>query len=767
MSARADLHLHSRFSDRSAEWLFRRFNVPASNSQPCDLLTRLREKGMTFFTLTDHDRIEGCLEIADQPGVFVSESVTARFPGDRVKVSVLVWGLNERQHTELQAAKDNIFDLQILLREQNLAHAVAHPLYRPGDALQREHIEKLFLLFRHFEGLNGLRDRLNNDTLGFMLDRLTPETMARLAEQHGLEPTHDEPWRKVRTGGSEDYGGLFVASAFTETPDAADVPAFLEHLRAGRCEPRGKSGEPLTLSHSLYQTLYTFAKERFGGRMQSDFLETAFSRFMEGRDPTSYSLSEKLGFVTQGIMSGKIFEMATPANVTIWRQFSKYFADIKVAEVVERETRGIDAPERRAFVIANALANQLSYRLFTRFVSDLSAGRIIESLQDISTMGSVLLTLTPYLYALQSQAPSRQWLAGIAGGVTGEVPDALRNRKRAWFTDTLEDVNGVATTIQRMAEAAQRAGHELMVVTSREAVHIEGIPIKNFAPIGEFELPEYQLQKLSFPPILQMIDYIQREGFTELIISTPGPVGITALIAARMLRLRAVGIYHTDFPQYIRILTDDSFLETLTWSYMKWFYSQLDLIYVNSEHYRQAWIQRGIAPERLEILPRGLDTELFRPERRDPAFRARHGLAPEEVVLLFVGRISKEKDVDVIARALPHLGAARARCRFLFVGDGPYRAELAELIPEAIFTGYLSGAELATAYASADLFVFPSTTDTFGNVVIEAFASGLPAVVSDKGGPCELVTEGVTGRITRSLDERAFAAAVAELVLDV
>ncbi len=766
MPARADLHLHSRYSDRSSEWLFRRLNVPASHSQPRALYERLRERGMNFCTLTDHDRIEGCLEIADRPGVFLSESVTTRFPRDRVKVSVLVWGLTERQHAEVQAARENIFDLQALLQKENLAHAVAHPLYRPGDRLQVAHVERLLLLFRHFEGLNGLRDRLNSETMSFLLGRLTPEIMERLAAKHGLAPTHAESWRKVRVGGSEDYGGLFAASAYTETPDAPDVATFLEHLRAGRCEPRGKGGEPLTLSHSLYQTLYTYAKERFGPRMRSDFLETAFSRFMEGRDPTAYSLSEKLGFLTQGVMSGKIFEMATPANVTIWRQFSKYFADIKVAEVVARETRGIDEPERRAFVIANALANQLSYRLFVRFVSDLTAGRVIESLQDISTMGSILLTLTPYLYALQSQAPSREWLADISKSVTGDVPAALRNRKRAWFTDTLEDVNGVATTIQRMAAAAQTAGHELMVVTSRQEVRIGGIPIKNFQPIGEFELPEYQLQKLSFPPILQMIDYIQREGFTELIISTPGPVGITALIAAKMLRIRACGIYHTDFPQYIRILTDDSFLETLTWSYMKWFYSQLDLIYVNSEHYRQAWIQRGIAAEKLEILPRGLDTELFQPGRREAAFRRRHGIAEGEVVLLFVGRISKEKDVDVIVRAVPHLGAARERCRFMVVGDGPYRAELAAALPEAIFTGYLSGRELAAAYASAEVFVFPSTTDTFGNVVIEAFASGLPAVVSDTGGPCELVKDGVTGRITRSLDEKDFARAVAELALD-
>src|SRR5207253_9884768 len=124
--------------------------------------------------------------------------------------------------------------------------------------------------------------------------------------------------------------------------------------------------------------------------------------------------------------------------------------------------------------------------------------------------------------------------------------------------------------------------------------------------LGEFELPEYELQKLSFPPILRILDYIQRQGFTEIIISTPGPIGLTALAAAKMLNLQTSGIYHTDFPQYIRILTDDSFLESVAWRYMHGVYGQLDSVFVNSEECRRRRVARGFAPEQLEVLPRGL-----------------------------------------------------------------------------------------------------------------------------------------------------------------
>src|SRR6266478_4196967 len=387
-------------------------------------------------------------------------------------------------------------------------------------------------------------------------------------------------------------------------------------------------------------------------------------------------------------------------------------------------------------------------------------------MQALSAIVPILVVLTPYIYGFHSQAPSRKWLRAIFLELTGEIPIELQNRKRAWFTDTLDDVNGVATTIRKMTAAGAAAGKELIVVVSRGELNIDDIPMRNFKPIGEFELPEYELQKLSFPPILRMLDHIQREKFTEIIISTPGPVGLTGLLAAKMLNLQTSGIYHTDFPQYIRILTEDSFLESVAWGYMHWFYGQLDTVFVNSEEYRQSWIKRGFDPAKLKILPRGLDTELYHPARRDSAFFEKFGASNGEVRLLYVGRISREKDLDLLAGAYRRLRKEGLPVQLFVVGHGPYSEALAKSLPEAFFTGYLRGAELAAAYASADIFVFPSTTDTFGNVILEAHASGLPVVVSDSGGPKELVAHKANGLITRSHDVEDFAHAIQALVMD-
>jgi len=768
MTSKVDLHVHSRFSSRSPEWLMRRFEVPDSYTDPRKLHALLRERGMDFVTITDHDRIDGCLEIADLPGVFISEQVTAWFPEDHCQVHILVWGLSEAQHREIGKLRENIYDLQKYLAAENLTHAVAHPLYRLDEKFSRRHVERLLLLFRHFEGLNGLRDALLGELTQALASSLTPGRMEELAASQGLAPTHPEPWIKVLTAGSDDHGGIYPAKAWSEVPRSAGVPELLAHLRAGRVTIHGQGGTPLALAHGLYKILYSFIREKFsrGSSQSSDLIEKVFSRFMEGRDPTEFSLPEKLSFLAQGIATGKIFELAKPMNASLWKQFSTIFSHSDFKGSLSRETAGVAEPERRAFIMANSLANQVAYRVFTGFVQEISTGNLMESVQDISALTPILVALAPYLYAFQSQTPDRRWLKGILLPVAGQLPPPLQNRKRAWFTDTLEDVNGVANTIRKMTAAAVRAGREIVVVTSRFEFAAGDIPIKNFQPIGEFELPEYELQKLAFPPVLQMVDYIQRHKFTEVIISTPGPVGLVGLLAAKSLGLRTSGIYHTDFPQYVGILTDDRYLETLTWVYMHWFYSQMDTLYVNSEHYRRCWIERGIAAEKLKILPRGLDTSLFHPAKRDHGVRAKFGAANGEPVLLYVGRISKEKDLDVLAAAYRGLRKRHSRARLVLVGDGPYLKELRDTLPEAVFTGYLSGADLAKAFASADIFVFPSTTDTFGNVVLEAMASGLPAVVSDTGGPRELVRNGVTGYVTRSHDVTDFATATERLVAD-
>ena len=485
---------------------------------------------------------------------------------------------------------------------------------------------------------------------------------------------------------------------------------------------------------------------------------------MEGKDPTEFTLREKAAFVAQGVMSGKIFELAKPANVSLWKELSSYFTRPEVKEISRARWKRCTEPERRTFSdgepglraahlssfreIRPANPQRKHYRKHAGAERDRADPRRSRALH--------LRFSQPGAFAKMA--------ARNLPRADRRNPAALQNRKRAWFTDTLDDVNGVATTIRKMTVAGAAAGEELIVVTSRNDSQIDDIPIKNFRPIGEFELPEYELQKLSFPPILQMLDYIQREQFTEIIISTPGPIGLTGLLAAKMFNLQTSGIYHTDFPQYIRILTEDSFLESLAWSYMQWFYGQLDTVFVNSEEYRQSWIDRGFDPNKLKILPRGLDTELFTPTRRDAQFWKSPAPRTARCACSTSAAFHARKISTCSRAAYRQLREERIAGATLSWSATDLTRRRSPRVARSNFHRLFDGKELATAYASSDIFVFPSTTDTFGNVIIEAQASGIPVIVSDLGGPKELVSHGLDGLITKSHNVEDFTDAIRALV---
>ncbi len=212
-------------------------------------------------------------------------------------------------------------------------------------------------------------------------------------------------------------------------------------------------------------------------------------------------------------------------------------------------------------------------------------------------------------------------------------------------------------------------------------------------------------------------------------------------------------------------LTGDASLEEATRTYMSWFYKQMDVVYAPSQAIAAELEGLGVEPRAIRVYPRGVDTARFDPAKRNGFYE--QWTTATTVKLLYVGRVSREKDLDVLATAF------RQTCRdmpghdlrLIVVGDGPYRAEMEEELAglPVLFTGVLDGEDLAEAYASADLFVFPSTTDTFGNVVLEAQASGLPVIVSDQGGPMENIEPEQTGIVVAGRDAADLARAMVEL----
>jgi glycosyltransferase involved in cell wall biosynthesis len=432
--------------------------------------------------------------------------------------------------------------------------------------------------------------------------------------------------------------------------------------------------------------------------------------------------------------------------------------------------RSDGAPETNWFDFVNQVSNKTLINFANHAMNHIVGGNVFNIFHTLGSAGGLYGLLAPYFIAFVLFSKDRDFTQavrehfGLPARAKAPATDSVRV---AHFTDTFYDTNGVALTIQQQVQVALRNGKPLQVITC----HDDSVPlrpgVKTFRPIGSYELPEYREQKLFYPPLLEMLRYCYEQGITRIHSATPGPIGLAALAIARILKLPFCGTYHTQLPQYAQFLTGDEAMEELTWKFVIWYYDQMDLIYAPSESTRRELIERGIQEDKIALYPRGIDIRRFSPEKRNGFYKDNYGL-DTEVKLLYVGRVSKEKNLDVLADAYRDLRNRHSRLHLVVVGTGPYREAMQQRLGglPCTFTGALCGDELVQAYASADLFVFPSTTDTFGNVVLEAQACGLPVVVSDQGGPKENLVPERTGLIVRSNDSQALADALDRLLSD-
>ncbi len=325
----------------------------------------------------------------------------------------------------------------------------------------------------------------------------------------------------------------------------------------------------------------------------------------------------------------------------------------------------------------------------------------------------------------------------------------------------LPQVNGVSRVLDELARFLNGCGDELMLMIPRyqpQTAPSAGCRVSAFAGTRLPFYPEIRLP-LARPAVVRK----QMAAFApDLVhIATEGPLGWASLRAARSLALPVATSYHTHFAPYLAAYRLGMLTGT-AWSYLRWFHNRADLTLCPTPSARRQLQEKGFRD--VEVWSRGVDSQRFDPLRSDPRLRRDLGIAPEETVLLYVGRLAAEKNLPMLVDAYRRLKGPK---RLLLVGDGPLRATLErQAIPGVLFAGYRHGVELARFYASADIFAFPSLTETFGNVVLEAMASGLAAACFAVAGPGDQIVDGETGLLAATIDADALAARLQQLIDD-
>lgn len=351
----------------------------------------------------------------------------------------------------------------------------------------------------------------------------------------------------------------------------------------------------------------------------------------------------------------------------------------------------------------------------------------------------------------------------------------------ALVTETFApEVNGVAMTLGKLVTGMQAKGHRVQVVRPFQAREMANAPSAGSDDevdevlVWGLPIPGYGDMRFGFPCGRRLARLWQAHRPDVVHVATEGPLGWSAVATARAMGLPVTSSFHTNFDSYAHHYRL-GLLKSAIEGYLRYFHNRTQATLVPAHAMLQALQERGY--QNLGLMPRGVALAQFSPTRRSEALRAHWGMGPQDLVVLHVGRLAREKNVDTLLAAFAAIQQPNPGAKLVLVGDGPLRAALGARCPHAIFTGNRTGVDLAESYASSDLFLFPSLTETYGNVVPEALASGLAVVSYNRASAAQIITHGHNGTLvpepgrlmnpTRDsstsavMDERFIAAATA------
>jgi glycosyltransferase involved in cell wall biosynthesis/predicted metal-dependent phosphoesterase TrpH len=739
---RVDMHCHSTASQFSRLGVQRSAGLPECATPPEEVYELAKRRGMDFVTITDHDTIVGVLEISERPDVFVSVELTAAFRGEPQAVHVLCHGITPDDHEWLQAHRGDVELCAGYLYERDTACALAHPYYTVAAPLSARHRRRLAELFPIWETRNGARAR-----------ELNRPAATYVATRDG-----------IGIGGSDDHAGVDIGRTYTEAPPAQSPEEFLAHVREGRALARGAQGSAAKWAHAAI----ALAARSLGGFRASDDHADGGARPDPARVMDMVQRLLREANARQGTLGSE--RGVSPEDAR--RLLRAWLAAVELDHLDERGLIAYMQEEsfshsdlyRRA---CRAHERKLRAAVDVTLLAATGRAEVPAAAQGIF---EACIAAIPYAPATAFLANEQDKLASLAytGPSGAHAPAAARGEREraddgerprvAILADGIGSMHGVTRTIEEIRQRGV-AGFDIEVVGTDPEVD------RRLPAVAEIDVPFYPGLRIgvpSLPAAVQTLAGFDGGRFDAIHVCSPGPAGIAGALLARALALPLVGSYHTELTAYAGLRSGQRRVADAMELAVSAFYNACDFVLSPSRAADEALAAIAVPAERVLRWDRGVDTQRFDPGLREDS------LLPAAVNVMYSGRITREKGADLLADAFL-LAHARARAQngqrlhLVLAGGGPEQERLRERLgEEATFLGWLEGAELARAYASADIFLFPSATDTFGQVILEAQASGLPTIAVGKGGPLSLIEHRVDGLLCDA-DTHQLADALIEL----
>jgi glycosyltransferase involved in cell wall biosynthesis/predicted metal-dependent phosphoesterase TrpH len=727
-ACKVDMHCHSSASQESKLGVQRAAGLPECATPPQEVYELAKRRGMDLVTITDHDTIAGVLEIADRPDVFISEELTAHFRGEPQAVHVLCYGITCEDHEWLQAHSGDVELCAGYMFEQEIVCALAHPYYTVAAPLTARHRRRLAELFGIWEIRNGARAR-----------ELNRPAATYVATREG-----------IGIGGSDDHAGVDIGRTYSETPPARTPRDFLEHVRRGDVLARGVQGSAAKWAHAaIALAARSFASEPAGQEQH------------ERPDPTRV-----MRMVNRLLREGDARRGAVGSDVTPDDARCLLRAWLSAVELDH-----LDEHQLVAFMQEESFSHADLYRracrLHERKLRRAVDGALSAAAGQTDVLGAAeglfeaCIAAIPYAPATAFLANEQEKLAAIPQPAPRppSQPGGARRRDEgecprvAILADGIGSTHGVTRTIEEIRDRGV-PGFEIEVVGTDPEVD------RRLSAVAEIDVPFYPGLRIgvpSLPVAVQALAGLDGRGYDVIHVCSPGPAGICGALVARALGLPLAGSYHTELTAYAGLRSGEQRAADAMAFAVSAFYNACDVVLSPSPASDGALAALGMPAERVLRWDRGVDTARFDPALRDES------LLPGAINVLYSGRITREKGAELLADAFLLAREREPRLHLVLAGGGPEEDYVrGRLGVHASFLGWLHGEELARTYASADMFVFASATDTFGQVILEAQASGVPTVALARGGPLSLIENRTSGLLCEP-DARVFAGALLEL----
>jgi len=729
--AQVDLHCHSKYSKHPSEWFLQRIGAAESYTEPDFIYKTAKSRGMDFVTVTDHNNMEAAWLLHQKypEDTFTGTEFTVYFPEDGCKIHILVYGLTPEQFSHIQKIRRNIYDFRDYIKEQNLAYSVAHATFSVNGRIQLYHLEKLILLFDVFEGINGGRGKLHNTTWVQTLENLTPLMIENLYSKYRIEPISDNPWVKGFTAGSDDHAGLFLGKTYT-LAKAETTEEYLEQLKQKKCRHAGRYSDFHSLAFTVYKIAHDFSKTKKSVHFAGGLFSKITKYIFEQEKPSLIDKIKMKGFKMKAGRGDRINQLL-----------------IELVDEISGES--FDNVERKLNIVyhkASEIADEYFRMMASNLDKDIDRISMDDLYKSVTSALPAMFVSIPFFSSFNQIYKDRELLGQLNDKYN--YSEKTRKKRILWFTDTINDLNGVSVTLRTIGRLADEKGYDLKLVSSLLPEELdERLPanLMNLKPVTSFKLPYYEKLNVKIPSLIAALEDIYDFEPDEVYISTPGPVGLVGLLASRLLSVKSTGIYHTDFTGEVAAIAKNESLTSLVEWYTKWFFDSVTELKTTSEQYIDYLEGRGIARGKMSVFRRGIDAELFKPVEKN---------TDDPFTLCYGGRVSKDKNLGFLMRLFDEL-ELKHNIRLIVVGHGPYSERMEKWAADRksiIIKGEVDHSQMPDIYADADLFVFPSNTDTFGMVVLESQACGLPAVVSDMGGPKEIIQDKSTGLVARADD---------------